>query len=118
MLYKSEKSFKLALSDLNGKGVDRSTNYLEKVAGLDVHKTSKEWNHIKKIQKIRNLIVHQGGKLQDQHGNPIKDTIEYIDQMDSLSGEHEVVINKGFLAYVVDSYKQYFKLLNESISAQ
>ncbi len=117
MLYQSEQSFKLVLADLNGKGIDRSTSYLEKVAGLDVHKTSGEWNHIKKIQKIRNVIVHQDGKLQDNQGNPIKAAIDYINQMDSLGGEDEVVIKKGFLAHVVNTYKQYFKLLHESISA-
>lgn len=117
MLYQSEKSFKLALSDLSGKGIDRSTSYLEKVVDLDVHKTSKEWNHIKKIQKIRNVIVHQDGKLRDHQGNPIIAAIDYINQMDSLYGEDEVVIKNGFLAHVVGTYKQYFKLLSESISA-
>ena len=117
-LYQYEKSFKLALSDISGKGIDRSASYLEKVAGLDIHKTSKEWNHIKKIQKIRNVIVHQDGKLHDHQGNPIMAAIDYINQMDSLDGEDEVVIKKGFLAHVVGIYKQYFKLLNESISAK
>jgi len=118
MLYQSEKSFKLALSDLSGKGIDRSTNYLEKVAGLDTHKTSSEWNHIKMIQKIRNVIVHQAGKLYDNQGDPIKAAKNYINQMDSLDGEDEVVIKNGFLAHVVGIYKQYFRLLNESISAE
>ncbi len=116
--YQSEKSFKLALSDISGKGISRSSKYLEKVAGLDVHKTSKEWNQIKKIQKIRNVIVHQDGKLHDHQGNPIMDAINYIKEINSLDGEYEVVIKKGFLEYVVGIYKQYFKLLDESISAK
>jgi len=117
LLYQSEKDFKLALSDLSGKGIDRSTSYLEKVAGLNVYKTYKEWYHIKKIQMIRNVIVHQDGKLQDQEGNPIKRAIEYINQMDSLGGDNEIVLREGFLFHVVGTYKKYFKLISESIEA-
>jgi hypothetical protein len=94
--YQSEKSFKLSFSDINGKGIDRSITYLEKVAGVDVHKASNEWNHIKKIQNIRNVIVHQDGKLHDHHGNPKKDAIEYIRQVEFLEGEDVVVVKKGF----------------------
>ena len=118
MLYQSEKSFKLALLDINGKGIDRSTTYLEKVAGIDVHKTSNEWNHIKKIQNIRNVIVHQDGKLHDHQGNPIKAAIDYINQVEFLEGEDEVVVKKGFLKHVVDIYKQYFAILDQSISSK
>lgn len=115
LLYQSEKGFKLALSDLSGKGVDRSTTYLEKVAGLNVHKESKEWDHIKKIQNIRNVIVHQNGKLRDHKGNPIKAAIDYKNQMVYLSGDDEIVLKEGFLLHVVGTYKRYFKLISESI---
>jgi len=115
LLFQSEKSFKLSLSDLSGKGVDRSTTYLEKVAGIDACKTSKEWNHIKKIQLIRNLIVHKDGKLKDHQGNPIKAAIDYIKQMDSLEGEAEVILKEGFLNHTVATFKEYFSLFGESI---
>jgi len=115
ILYKSEKLYSLSLSDLNGKGIDRAVNYLEKVAGLEVHKSSSEWNHIKNIQKIRNVIVHQDGRLKDYQGNPIKAAIDYVAQIDSLDGKDEVVITKGFLTHVLEKYDSYFKLLNQSI---
>lgn len=115
LLYQSEKGYKLALSDLNGKGIDRSTSYLEKVAGIEVYKSSKEWNHIKKIQKIRNIIVHQDGRLKDQHGNPIKAAIDYVNEMESLEGNDEVTIQKGFLAHVLSIYKDYCELISKSI---
>lgn len=119
LLYQSEKSFKLALSDLNGKGIDRSTKYLEKVGGIDAHKRSNEWNQIKKIQKIRNVIVHQNGKLHDHQGNPIKDVIDYIDEVHSLGGDDdEVLLKEGFLSHVVSTYKKYFKLIGDSIEGK
>ncbi|MGM7448506.1 UNVERIFIED_ORG: hypothetical protein DFO82_2614 [Idiomarina abyssalis] len=118
LLYQSERSYQSSLSDIKRKGIDRSTNYLEKVAGIDVHKTSSEWNEIKKIQKIRNVIVHQDGKLSDYQGNSIKAAKDFIKQVDSLDGEEEVVIKSGFLSYVVGIYESYFQLLSESISTK
>jgi len=103
------------LSDLNGKGIDRSTNYLEKVAGFNLRKTSEEWNQIKKIQKIRNVIVHQDGRLIDRQGSPIKATIDYVNQMDSLTGDTEIIIKEGFLQHAVNTFKKYFRLIGESI---
>jgi len=115
LLYQSEKGYKLALSDLNAKGIDRSACYLEKVAGIEVYKSSKEWKHIKKIQMIRNVIVHQDGKLNDQQGNPIKAVIDYVNEMESLEGDDEVIIQKGFLAHVISIYKAYCELISNSI---
>lgn len=115
MLIQLEKSFKLSLSDLRGKGVDRATRYLEKVAGINTSKTSKEWNHIKKIQTIRNVIVHQDGRLNDHEGNPIKAAIDYVKQMDSLDGDTEIILKEGFLNHAVSIFKGYFRLLGESI---
>ena len=115
LLYQSEKSFKLNLSDLNGKGVKRSINYLEKVAGIDTSKESEEWDHITKIQKIRNVIVHQSGKLNDRQGDPRKEVIDYINQMSSLDGDTEIILHKGFLNYVVSTFNDYFRLLGKSI---
>jgi hypothetical protein len=115
--YQSEKIFKLALSDLRGRGIDRSTSYLEKIAGIDVHKESKEWTHIKRIQSIRNNIVHQGGRTRDRQGNPIKEVIDAIDKSEFVNGDDEVVLNEGFLGSVVATYKRYFWLLHTSIVA-
>jgi hypothetical protein len=117
LLYQSEKSFRLALSDLSGKGIDRSTSYLEKVAGLNVHKASPVWKDIKNIQRIRNFIVHRGGRLRNHQGNPAEDIAAVIKQMKYLSGDDEIVLGKGFLSYAVGIYMKYFELINESISA-
>ena len=46
-LYQSEKGFAVTVDGMRGRGIDRSTRYLEKVAGLNVHNTSPEWQEIK-----------------------------------------------------------------------
>jgi hypothetical protein len=116
LLYQSEKSFKLGFLDLRGQGIERSTSYLEKVAGIDVHKGSPVWEDIKNIQKVRNFIVHRGGRLRDHQGNRDKEIAVVIEQMKYLSGDDEIVLGKGFLSHVVRIYMKYFELINESIS--
>ena len=113
--FQVEKAFSLSLSDLAGSGIARSTNYLEKVAGIDAHKTSREWNQIKNIQKVRNLIVHQDGQLIDSRGEPNKAVIEYIRLTESLEGDDEVIVKSNYLAQVSSIYRAYFKLIDESI---
>jgi len=115
-LYKSEKGFRLDLADLLGTGIDRSTAYLEKVAGLNVHKTSQEWDRIKKIQKVRNIVAHRDGRLADRNGTPEKAVLGYIDETESLARNGEIMVKKGFLAYVLDTFNAYFKLLGGSIA--
>jgi hypothetical protein len=117
LLYQREKSFGLSHTDLRGDmGIDRATKYLEKLAKLDVHHTSREWNDIKAIQKIRNVLVHRGGKSQEDDSD-YKAIAAFIDRMDSLrrDDEGEIVIGKGFLSYVVSTYASYFKLVGDSI---
>jgi hypothetical protein len=105
------------LSDLSGRGIDRSSNYPEKVAGLNVHKKSQQWNRIKGIQKIRNVVAHQDGKWRDRQDNSIQAISNDMDKTVVLTGENEIVLKAGFLSRVVDTYKNYFRLISESIKA-
>jgi hypothetical protein len=113
-LYQSEKGFSVTVDDLRDKGIDRSTNYLQKVAGLDVHHASQEWREIKNIQKIRNNIVHRAGKLRDDQA-----VVDWMNRLKSLSrdDEGEIVVGEGFLSHVIQTYARYFKLIGDSINA-
>lgn len=61
------------------------------------------------------MIVHQDGKLHDHQGKPKKAVIDYINQTDTLSGEEEILISKGFLSHVVDIFRKYLNKIQESI---
>ncbi|MGC2698116.1 MAG: hypothetical protein WA738_20195 [Candidatus Angelobacter sp.] len=117
LLYQSEKGFKLAFSDLAGKGIDRSATYLEKVAGLLGLKSSREWNALKEIQNIRNLIAHNDGRLHDHQGKPKDAIVTCMKKLGFLSGEHELLIAEGFLSKVIDVCDSYFKRIADSIDA-
>ncbi|WP_445945218.1 hypothetical protein [Shewanella sp.] len=101
---------KVRLNHIAGKGLERSTRYLEKVCGYDVYKTSRERVNVDAIQKLRNAIVHQNGKISDAS------VLSYIKSVDLLViNESEVIIGKGYLAYVLNNYDGYIQLLDKSI---
>jgi len=114
LLYQSEKAFRLGLSDLKGKGIDRYVAYLEKVVGLNVCRTSKEWIEIKNIQMVRNALVHNGRKVRAEDERAF---VQFANKVNSLSRDDaaEIVVGSGFLSYVVQTYGRYFKLLHDSI---
>ncbi len=114
--YAKEHESTVKLNDIAGKGLERSTKYLEKVCGFDVYKTSPEWQSIKGIQVLRNAIVHQNGKTNDANGRKITPIQSHIEKVESLHDDgKEVVIGKGYLIYVLKSYDDYIKLLDKSI---
>lgn len=115
ILFQKEKKLKLKLKDINGKGIDRATTYLMKVASLNFTKST-EWNEVKSIQKIRNLIVHNGGSLENPDGSTKKHEVEYIESCKFLSGEKEVLIQNGYLEYVLSSIDSYFRTIERSIT--
>ena len=117
LFYQSEKGFGLSFMDLSGKGIDRSTSYLEKVAGLKDLKASQEWDVLKTLQRIRNAITHYDGKLRDHLGKPKNGILADMKTIGFLSGDDEIVVGEGFLSKVVDSCNDYFKLIEKAIYA-
>ncbi|NUW67395.1 hypothetical protein [Vibrio coralliilyticus] len=114
--YAKEHSSTVKLNDIAGKSLDRSTKYLEKVCGFDTYKTSSEWQNIKGIQILRNAIVHQNGKTNDTNGRKITQIQSHIEKVEFLKDDgKEVLIGKGYLEYVLQSYDNYIKLLDKSI---
>ena len=115
-LCKAEKRFRLDLSDMNGKGIDRSTAYLEKVAGISMRCDSQEWKQIKTIRELRNKIAHQDGRLVSKQGRPALEIISYVEKSPFLKKDTDgVILKKGFLKCVVDAFRAYFELIGESI---
>jgi hypothetical protein len=117
LFYQSEKSFGLSFMDLSGKGIDRSTNYLEKVAGLQGLKNTQQWDVLKTLQRIRNVITHDDGKLRDHLQRPKDGIMTAMKKSGFLSGDDSIVVAEGFLSRVVDGCDDYFKLIEKAIYA-
>lgn len=107
-LIKTYEKLKLDSSDLGEKGILRSTTYLLKVAQIDGIRNSAEWNEIRNIQTIRNLLVHADGKLaRNGDGGPAK-LVEYIVKSEFLRGKTEIEIQHGYLAHCLGMFNVYF----------
>lgn len=114
--YQKRRSLKIELSDMNGKGIDRSVAYLEKVVGFNVQRDSAEWHEIKIIQRMRNLFVHQNGYFSDT-SNKNKELLRYISTNTNLKVEYnEIIILSGYLQKVLAIMRKYFELLVDANS--
>lgn len=109
---KNEKLLEISLTDIADTGIDRSKRYLEKVAKVNVSKNPKLWNDITDIQKIRNLIAHQDGNINDKNK---KEIMRIIGKTNSLSGEFDIILSDTYLTYTLNTFKKYFELIDESI---
>jgi len=118
LFYQSERKFRLAFADLSGKGIDRSADYLEKVVGLQGLKASEEWSVLKTLQRIRNVMAHDDGKLRDHQGKPRSGIIADMKKVGLLTGDNEIVIAEGFLSRVTHACSDYFKLIEKAIYAE
>jgi hypothetical protein len=115
-LYRSEKGFALKSDELRGKGVQNFLLYLEKIAGLNIHRSSRELNEIGNIQHIRNKIVHSGGQINDKCGiQYVGSKLEFFERDDE---EGDIFIKTSFLLHVFETYGNYFKLISDSIKAK
>lgn len=65
---KEKEGLKIKLSDFHGKGIERAKTYLIKVGDYPASFfDSRSWQDIKRLQEIRNIFVHCGGKIPDGH---------------------------------------------------
>jgi len=89
----------LRVGDMAGKGADRAASYLERVQSIPVM-TLAEWDRLKDLQTLRNVIVHRGGKL----GNS-------LDEQNRLTACGRSRIARNTSLQVIDSNRRYFSIL-------
>lgn len=119
-LFATDQKLNIIHTDLKGKGIDRTRLYLQKVIRLRLG-NSAVWQEIKRIQKIRNVVVHNDAKLVGVG----KEVIEYVDRASHLSrvsksyydGDiDEVDILDGYLLHVLDTFDSYCAEVNKAIT--
>jgi hypothetical protein len=117
-LFADTRRLNIIHTDLKGKGIDRSRRYLKKVIGLPLEDNSTVWQEITWIQKIRNVVVHNDAKLDDENIAQYVDRAQYL----SLSSESyyshdvdEINILEGYLTYILDTFDSYCRELNSAI---
>lgn len=61
--------FDLSFKDLGGLGIERSKNYLSKVAGVSAPFQTPYWQRAKLLGEVRNVITHRNGEIDLVAGN-------------------------------------------------
>jgi hypothetical protein len=61
--------FDLSFKDLGGLGIERSKNYLSKVAGVKTPFQTSYWQRAKFLGEVRNVIAHRNGEVDLAAGN-------------------------------------------------
>lgn len=122
-LFASTRQLNIVHTDLKDKGIDRSRRYLKKVISLPLDNNSAVWQELKRIQKVRNLVVHSDAELDAKLD---RDVIKYVDEANYLSRASksyydrdidEVNILEGYLTYVLDTFDSYCGELNKAIGS-
>lgn len=62
---KQHYSLNLKYNELNGGKTEKIKNYLSKLANINISKIN-SWNSLKDLEKIRNCIIHNEGKVNDE----------------------------------------------------
>jgi hypothetical protein len=120
-VFAKEQHLSIVHTDLKGKGIDRARLYLQKVMGLPLS-NSVNWQEIKRIQRVRNVVVHNDAKLASVD----KDLLEYVEKAKELCRVYksyydgdieEVDILEGYLLYVLESFDSYCVEVNKAIGS-
>jgi hypothetical protein len=106
----------VAMEDIEESVIDRYRKYLKEVQGIDFPDQSREWQRIRTYQKIRNFIVHNGGRVDDchKHAKCIRNFIEQNSDLVLIDQDQVYVSRQGNLDFL-DTLDSFFESLFENI---
>lgn len=121
LLLKKIEAAKVGPEDSGGKGIERSTAYLKRIASIETHKDSPEWAAIIGIRLFRNNWAHAAGRLPPQPLNELVQTelFKYVHSSKFLElNRLNISIKRGFLEHVLGAFDRYFQLIHDSLEAK
>ena len=96
-----EKKLALQFDEVRGDGIERAKLYLSKVCLLDFPEGSNEWNMMKKLNKVRNCVVHaQGIFLNVKSPKTLRNVIDHTPGL-SIKGETYLNIETSFITEAI-----------------
>lgn len=107
--------FKEKVTGGKDKGITAVQVYLKTVAKVKFPDQSKQWNEIKSMAEIRNLLSHRQGQIK---GEPSKALLAYIKKkkgMIELAGVNEIKLNTGYCEDAIEVIRTFFTALMKAI---
>lgn len=114
-----EKRRKLPISwrDIRGEDtLDRARKYLEKLGGLNFPVNSREWQSIRRYEKLRHYIVHRAGRISKDD----KDTWRFAQKKQIVTenryiDEELMLLTPTFCTEVLDDMKRFLSQLHQAL---
>lgn len=102
--------------DMFGQGVTRSLIYMQKVVGLKIEDNDSRWGRISDLNKLRNIIIHNDGRLLDHQGEKVRDA-KVVNQFQKhlVVADDEIILKATFLMEAINRFDELFKYLDSSI---
>ncbi|AFV85506.1 hypothetical protein [Alteromonas mediterranea] len=101
----------LRLKDINGAGIERAKIYLTKIGGLDFNRFGESWTFIKRVNELRNRIIHAGGILPEQKG----DLHHFVCNCEYLEGNpgDSIDIKRGFIECYIEHVINFYDVIHD-----
>jgi len=114
----------LLLSDIKGKGVERAKIYLSKGFGVVVPFEGCDWDCIKKLLALRNVIAHTSGEL-DLSIPHHKDVLAFSNEINTIVvkdytksiGTARIDLSYDFNVYSIEKFRKFLISLCDTLSA-
>lgn len=119
----------IKLKDLHGQGIERAQTYLSKIANFDWSKVNGSWGYLKSAQRIRNLLVHNGGRINKYKDKDKDKLLKFIESnknlrietvsigQDGANIEKRIIIDAGFINELLENMELFFKQLDSEVLA-
>ncbi|WP_428909064.1 hypothetical protein [Niallia sp. Krafla_26] len=110
------KKIEIEINDIRHKGIEKAQVYLKKIAGLKFPDQSSEWNHIKKCNKVRNILIHNGGIIENNNKNVIKE-IETLNSVFIVNNfnRNEINLTASFCFEFINSVREVLRKVYEEL---
>jgi hypothetical protein len=66
------------------------------------------------IRDVRDLIAHSNAKVKDRTGKN-RHLAKYVEASPYLSGDKEVIVEEGYLDYVLEKFDPQFRAVDNAI---
>lgn len=101
-----------------GDDIDKAKKYLKEIIKINFPNNDKNWEEITKFCKIRNLVVHNGGKLEKERNKEYENLKKYIyknSKLLKLGKREKILYKKEFIPHVLSTFQNFFRSLLSKI---
>lgn len=111
----AEQSLTASVSNARGRGIERAKDYLTKTAGFAFPARTSEWQQIKRLSDVRNVLIHAAGYVEP--GNPQHDRVRTVAAAAGsglLLHQHarsQIALEPDFLSSMIATLQRFYERL-------